>query len=408
MGAVHFRQEKKPMKISEHIRQISPSMTLAVTAKAKALKAQGVDIVGFGAGEPDFDTPDEIKAAAKRAIDEGFTKYTPSAGTPELRKAVCEKFKRDNGLDYVPEQILVSCGAKHSIYNAVQTLVDPGDEVIIQTPYWVSYPEFVKAAGGKCVFVKTGVKQEFKMTADQVHDAITERTVLCILNSPSNPTGAVYTADEITGIMDVLMDHGVAVISDEIYEKIIYDGLKHVCIPALQPEYKDSTILVNGVSKTYSMTGWRIGYLAAPKEHVSAMTRLQDHSTSNPTSISQKAALAALTGDQSAAAKMVKAFDERRRYIVDALNRIPGVVCPMPKGAFYVFPDVSGVYGKPLKGGKTAKNSMELTDFLLDGARVAVVPGIAFGDDNCLRLSYATSLEAIKKGIERIGEALSG
>jgi aspartate aminotransferase len=381
-------------------------MTLAVTAKAKALKAQGVDVVGFGAGEPDFDTPTEIKEAAKKALDEGFTKYTPSAGTPELRKAVCDKFKKDNGLDYVPEQILVSCGAKHSIYNAVQALVNPGDEVIFQAPYWVSYPEFVKAAGGKPVIINAGVEQDFKITADQVHDAITDKTTLCIINSPSNPTGTVYSREELLGIMDALVHHGVTVISDEIYEKILYDGLQHVCVPALKPEYKDATILVNGVSKTYSMTGWRIGYLAGPKDVVSAMTRLQDHSTSNPTSISQKAALAALQGDQSAAAKMVKAFDERRRYIVGALNKIPGVKCPMPRGAFYVFPDVSGVYGRPLKGGKVVKGSMELTDYLLDGARVAVVPGVAFGDDRCVRLSYATSLEQIKKGIERMAEAL--
>jgi len=394
------------MKISERVKVISPSATLAVTNKAKALKAQGVDVVGFGAGEPDFDTPVEIKEAAKHAIDEGFTKYTPSAGIPELRKAVCEKFKKDNGLDYLPEQILVSCGAKHSIYNAVQAMVDPGDEVIFQAPYWVSYPEFVKAAGGKCVIINAGVGQEYKMTADQVHDAITKKTTLCILNSPSNPTGAVYTAGELSAIMDVLVDHGVSVISDEIYEKLLYDGLTHACVPALAPEYKEAVVLVNGVSKTYAMTGWRIGYLAGPKDLVAAMSRLQDHSTSNPTSISQKAALAALQGDQLAAAKMVKAFDERRQWIVKALNAIPGVKCPMPKGAFYVFPDVSGVYGKPLKGGKAVKGSMELADYLLEVARAAVVPGVAFGDDRCVRLSYALSLEAIKKGVERIGEAL--
>jgi aspartate aminotransferase len=394
------------MKISERVKVISPSATLAVTNKAKALKAQGVDVVGFGAGEPDFDTPVEIKEAAKRAIDEGFTKYTPSAGIPELRKAICDKFKKDNGLDYLPEQILVSCGAKHSIYNTVQTLVNPGDEVIFQAPYWVSYPEFVKAAGGQCVIINAGVEQEYKMTADQVHDAITNKTTLCILNSPSNPTGAVYSAGELTAIMDVLVDHGVSVISDEIYEKLLYDGLTHVCVPALAPEYKEATILVNGVSKTYSMTGWRIGYLAGPKDVVAAMSRLQDHSTSNTTSISQKAALAALQGDQSAAAMMVRAFDERRQWIVKAINAIPGVRCPMPKGAFYVFPDVSGIYGKTLKGGKAVKSSMELADYLLENARAAVVPGVAFGDDRCVRLSYALSLEAIKKGVERIGEAL--
>ncbi|MCX8036688.1 MAG: pyridoxal phosphate-dependent aminotransferase [Candidatus Sumerlaeia bacterium] len=395
------------MKISARVKSIAPSATLAVTNKANALKAQGVDVVGFGAGEPDFDTPDFIKEAAKKALDAGFTKYTPSAGTPELRKAIAEKFKKDNGIEYTPEQILVSCGAKHSIYNAVQTLVDPGDEVIFQAPYWVSYPEFVRAAGGTPVIIPAGVEQEFKMTADQVHEAITNKTTLCILNSPSNPTGAVYTKEELLAIMDVLSDHGVSVISDEIYEKLLYDGLEHVCVPALAPEYKESTILVNGVSKTYSMTGWRIGYLAGPKDVVAAMSRLQDHSTSNPTSISQRAALAALQGDQSIVQTMLKAFDERRRYMVGALNEIPGVRCPMPKGAFYVFPDVSGCYNKPLKGGKVVKTSFEMADYLLETARAAVVPGGAFGDDRCIRLSYATSLEQIKKGIERIAEALA-
>ena len=396
------------MKLSGRVQLIAPSMTLAVSAKAKQLRSEGVDVIGFGAGEPDFDTPEHIKDAAKRALDEGFTKYTPSAGIPELRQAICEKFKNDNGLDYTPEQILVSCGAKHSIFNAVQALVDPGDEVIFQAPYWVSYPEMVKAAGGEPVIVEAGVDQGFRMTADQVCAAITDRTALCILNSPSNPTGAVYGRDEILEIVDVLADRGIPVISDEIYEKILYDGLTHTCVASLRPEFKDLTILVNGVSKTYSMTGWRIGYLAGPKEAVGAMTRLQDHSTSNPTSISQKAALAALRGDQSAAAKMVEAFDERRRYIVEALNAIPGVRCPMPQGAFYVFPDVSGVYGKALGDGKTLNGSLELCDYLLDKARVAVVPGVAFGDDRCVRLSYATSLEAIKNGVQRIAETLVG
>ncbi|MBM3333602.1 pyridoxal phosphate-dependent aminotransferase [Candidatus Sumerlaeota bacterium] len=395
------------MKISKYVQQIAPSATLAITAKANQLKAQGIDVVGFGAGEPDFDTPDNIKDAAKRALDEGFTKYTPTSGTPELRQAICDKFKTDNGVEYAPDQILVSCGAKHSIYNAVQTLVDPGDEVIFQAPYWVSYPEFVKAAGGTPVVVKAGVDQEYRMTADQVRAAITDRTVLCILNSPSNPTGAVYSREELLAIMEVLAERNIAVISDEIYEKILYDGRQHVCVPALKPEYKDMTILVNGVSKTYAMTGWRIGYLAGPKNAVAAMGRLQDHSTSNPTSISQKATLAALRGDQSSVAKMVAAFDERRKWLVKALNDIPGVRCPMPAGAFYVFPDVSGLYGKQLRGGKTANSSFDLSDYLLENARVAVVPGGAFGDDRCVRLSYATSLEAIKKGVERIAEAVA-
>jgi len=394
------------MKLSGRIKQLAPSMTLAVSAKAKQLRAEGIDVIGFGAGEPDFDTPGHIKEAAKQAIDEGFTKYTPSSGIPELREAICEKFKKDNGLDYTPDQILVSCGAKHSIYNALQAMIDPGDEVIFQAPYWVSYPEMVKAAGGRPVIIQAGVDQDFKMTPEQVRNAITDRTALCIINSPSNPTGAVYSRDELLAIVDVLAERGIPVLSDEIYEKILYDGLEHTCVAALRPEFKDTTILVNGVSKTYSMTGWRIGYLAAPADFVAAAKRLQDHSTSNPASISQKAALAALRGDQSPSAQMVEAFDERRRYIVEVLNAIPGVRCPRPQGAFYVFPDVSGVYGKDLGGGKTVNSSLEFCEYLLDTARVAVVPGIAFGDDRCVRLSYATSLEAIKEGVARIARAL--
>jgi len=394
------------MRLAERVKQIAPSMTLQVTAKAKQLKAQGVDVVGFGAGEPDFDTPGYIKDAAKKAIDEGFTKYTPTAGTPELLKAICEKFARDNGIEYRPEQVLVSNGAKHSIYNIVQALVEPGDQVIMQAPYWVSYPEMVKSAGGTPVIIETGVEQEFKMTPAQLKAAITEKTALVILNSPSNPTGAVYSRDQMLGLMEVLSARGIPTISDEIYEKVLYDGLKHVCVPALKPEYKEFTFLVNGASKSYSMTGWRIGYLAGPQDAVGAMRRLQDHSTSNPVSISQKAALAALTHDESAVREMVRAFDERRRYIVDALNAIPGIRCPKPQGAFYVFPDVSDVYGKPLAGGVVVKDSLQLTDFLLDKVRVAVVPGAAFGNDRCVRLSYATSLELIKKGIERIAEGL--
>lgn len=394
------------MKISTYVQQIAPSMTLAVSAKAKQMRAEGKDVIGFGAGEPDFDTPDFIKDAAKRALDEGFTKYTPSSGIPELRQAICDKFKKDNGLDYTPDQILVSCGAKHSIYNAVQALVDPGDEVIFQAPYWVSYPEFVKAAGGTPVIVPAGVDQGFRMTPDQVRDAITDKTTLCILNSPSNPTGAVYSAGELTAIVDILVERGVTVISDEIYESILYDGLQHACVPALKPAFKDATILVNGVSKTYSMTGWRIGYLAGPEPNVAAMKRLQDHSTSNPTSIAQKGALAALTGDQSIIATMLEAFDERRRYIVEALNAIAGVNCPMPQGAFYVFADVSGTYGKDLGGGRTVNGSLELCEYLLETVNVAVVPGVAFGDDKCIRMSYATSLQAIQTGVERMAQAL--
>jgi len=389
------------MTISKRVAQISPSATLAITAKAKQMKAEGIDVVGFGAGEPDFDTPDHIKEAAKKALDEGFTKYTPASGTAELKEAICKKFKNDNNLDYTPQEIIVSCGAKHSIYNVIIALCSEGDEVILPSPYWVSYPEMIKAAGATPVILKATQKSNFKVLPLQLIDAITPKTKLLILNSPSNPTGMLYTKDELQTISQILVEKGIFCISDEIYEEIIYDGQKHISIASLGSEIKELTIVVNGVSKAYSMTGWRIGYAAGRKDIIKAMSNLQSHSTSNPTSIAQKAALAALEGSREPIGAMVTEFKKRRDYIIERLNSINGISCLKTQGAFYVFPDVSELFGKSFNG-KEIKDSMSLTEALLDEANVAVVPGSAFGSDANLRLSYAISMENIKEGLNRI------
>jgi len=394
------------MSISKKVALISPSVTLAITAKAKQMKAEGIDVIGLGAGEPDFDTPEHIKEAAKKAMDEGFTKYTPESGIKELKEAICEKFKSDNSLDYSPEEILVSCGAKHSIFNAVVALCEDGDEVILPSPYWVSYPEMIKVAEARSVILKTTRGNDFKVTPRQLEDAITPKTKLLILNSPSNPTGMIYTKEELQSISDILTEKGIFCISDEIYEKIIYDDREHISIASLGEEIKRLTIVVNGVSKSYSMTGWRIGYAGGPKEIIKAMTNLQSHSTSNPTSISQKAALAALEGPQEPLHNMVAEFARRRDYIVERLNSINGISCLRPQGAFYVFPDISQIVGKTFKG-RIIKDSMTLTELLLDEVKVAVVPGSAFGADGNLRLSYATSMENISKGLDRIEELIN-
>lgn len=394
------------MSISKRIGSISPSVTLAITAKAKQMQQEGIDVIGFGAGEPDFDTPEHIKEAAKKAIDSGFTKYTPVSGIKELKEAVCKKFKNDNNLDYSPEEILVSCGAKHSIFNAILALCNEGDEVILASPYWVSYPEMIKVAGAKPVILRTTQESNFKITSQQLQEAITAETKLLILNSPSNPTGMVYSKEELATISGVLVEKGVFCISDEIYEKIIYDGQEHISIASLGPGIKRLSIIVNGVSKSYSMTGWRIGYAAGPKEIIQAMGNLQSHSTSNPTSISQKAALAALEGTQEPLYNMVAEFVKRRDYIVERLNSINGILCLKPQGAFYVFPDISQIPGKTFKG-KIIKDSVFLTQILLAEANVAVVPGSAFGADGNLRFSYATSMENITKGLSRIKELMS-
>jgi aspartate aminotransferase len=393
------------MQLARRVKEIKPSPTLAVDAKAKALLAQGIDVVGFGAGEPDFDTPDNIKEAAIKAIKSGFTKYTPAGGTEELKKAVCQKFKQDNNLDYTPPEILISCGAKHSLYNICQALFEEGDEVLIPSPYWVSYPDMVMLAGGTPVIIKTTEKTGFRMTAQDLEKAITPKTKALILNSPSNPTGASYSKEDLTAIARVVLKKGIIVISDEIYEKLIYDGFQFSSIASCDPALKPQTLVVNGVSKSYSMTGWRIGYAAGPKDVISAMTNIQSQSTSNPTSIAQKASLEALNGPQDFIPMMVKEFDRRRTYMVDRLNAMPGVSCFKPSGAFYAFPNVSGVYGRKA-GSLTIADSSTFTQYLLESVNVAVVPGVAFGADENIRLSYATSFANIEKGLDRIQKAI--
>jgi len=387
--------------LSQRVKVISPSPTLAITAKANALRAQGVDIIGFGAGEPDFDTPDTIKRAAVDAINAGFTKYTPTAGIPELRSAVCDKLKRDNGVSYTPDQVLVSCGAKHSLFNAVMALVDPGDEVIIPAPYWVSYAEMVRCAGGVVVEIPTTAADGFRATAERIAQAVTPRTKLLILNSPSNPTGMVYNPQELERIARVVVDRDIACISDEIYEKIVYGDTRHVSIASFGPDIQARTIIINGVSKSHSMTGWRIGYAAGPRDVIAAMTNLQDHSTSNATSIAQKAALEALTGSQESVATMVAAFAERRDAIVRLVNEIPGMSCLTPTGAFYVWVDCTALMARSF-GGAPIGSSLRLAELLLTEAKVAVIPGICFGNDAYVRLSYATSMRNISEGLARI------
>jgi len=394
------------VKLAERIARIKPSETLAITAKTNALRAQGRDVIGFGAGEPDFDTPVNIKNAAIKAIEGGFTKYTPVTGTDELKDAIVVKLKQDNSLDYKRSQIVVSCGAKHTLYNLAQALFEEGDEVIIPSPYWVSYPDIVVLAGASPVYVTTDEKDGFKMKPQQLSSAISERTRAVIINSPSNPTGAAYSPDELKSLAKVLLDKDILVITDDIYEKIFYADFAFANIASAEERIKDKTIVVNGVSKTYAMTGWRIGYAACSEEIASAMNKIQSQSTSNPTSIAQKAALEAISGDQSAVPQMVNEFSKRRDFIVGALNAIDGIKCFSPEGAFYVFPNVSGVYGRAFQG-KKITNSAEFIDFLLDEANVAAVPGAAFGSDDHIRLSYATSMKNIEEGIKRIKNAVS-
>jgi aspartate aminotransferase len=397
------------LELSKRVQAIKPSPTLAVTALAASLKAQGKDIIGLGAGEPDFDTPDHIKAAAIEAIHKGFTKYTPVDGTPSLKKAIIAKLKRDNGLDYAPKQILVSCGGKQSFYNLVQALINPGDEVIIPAPYWVSYPDIVILADGKPVFVDAGIEQGFKITAAQLEAAITPRTRLVVINSPSNPTGAVYTKDELAALGAVLKKHPNAVIAtDDMYEHILLADMPFANILNACPDLYDRTMVLNGVSKAYAMTGWRIGYAAGPEKIITAMTNVQSQSTSNPTSISQVAAEAALNGDQSCIQPMLKAFRERHKYVVDHLNRIPGVKCLAAGGAFYAFPDVRGAIAVLHRKGVIADaNDIAISNYLLEKAEVAVVPGSAFGLDGYIRLSFATSMENLEKALARIATALA-
>ncbi len=393
------------MFISQRAQRTSPSPTLAITAKARKMREEGIDVLSFGAGEPDFDTPEFIKDAAIAALREGFTKYTPTAGIEPLRKAICEKLWRDNGLKYEPNQIIVTCGGKHALYNTFQVICDPGDEVIIPAPYWVSYPEMVKLADGVPVFVYADESTDFVPTIDAIREKVTARTRAIVVNSPCNPTGAVFPRQRLEEIADLALQHDLYIISDEIYEKMVYDGHEHFSVASLSEEVKKRTILVNGMSKAYSMTGWRIGYAAAERELIAAMTRIQDQSTSNPTSIAQRAALAALQAPEDTVKQMVAAFAERRRVIVDGLNRIPGFRCAEPGGAFYAFPNVSALYGKRW-GDRVINNSDAFAEYLLEVARVAVVPGSGFGADENIRLSYACSLDTIRNGLARIAEAV--
>jgi aspartate aminotransferase len=391
--------------LTERIKQIKPSPTLAIDTKAKAMLAQGIDIVNFGIGEPDFDTPDNIKEAAVKAIRDGFTRYTPVGGIPELKEAIIQKFKRDNNLDYKPEEIIVSCGGKHALYNLFQVLFERGNEVIIPTPYWVSYPPMVQLADATPVIVPTPESSGFKLTPETLKAHITPRTKGLILNSPSNPTGCVYSRQELEALAEVILSHKLLVVSDDIYEKILFDGLTFTNLAQLSPDLKKLTFILNGVSKTYAMTGWRIGYLAGDATVIKAMTNLQSQSTSNPTSVAQKAAVEAISGPQDTVATMVKEFAWRRDDILARVAKIPGLKCVKPGGAFYVFPNFSEYY-KKIKPDAAGSFSDPLAAYLLEEAHVALVAGTGFGEDNCLRFSYATSRERIATGLERIGAAL--
>lgn len=393
------------MSISERARNLSSSPTLAITAKAAQMKADGINVISFGAGEPDFDTPENIKAAAIQSIKAGFTKYTPSSGIDELKTAIIRKFACDNGLEYLKSEVVVSVGAKHSLYNAMLALVNPGDEVIIPAPYWVSYPEQAKLAGGVPVLVETDESTGLIATAEMIESVLSPKSKLLVLNSPSNPSGAIYSRKQLQEIADLAVSRGLYVLSDEIYEKIIYDGNEHVSIASLGREIRERTVTVNGLSKSYSMTGWRLGYAGAPKEIAAAMTKIQDHSTSNPVSFAQKGAVEALNGPQDQVRKMLIEFNKRREVIVEKLCAIPGITCTVPAGAFYVLPNISGLIGKS-SGGRTITGSDSLAEYLLEDAKVAVVPGSAFGVPDYIRLSYACSMESIKAGLDRIAEAV--
>ena len=393
------------MDLARRVKGIKPSPTLAITAKAKQMKADGVDVVGFGAGEPDFDTPENVKAAAIKALNDGFTKYTPVPGTNDARDAIIGKLKRDQGLDYDRSQIIISCGAKHTLFNIAQALFQEGDEIIVPAPYWVSYPAQIILAGAEPVIVETREENGFTVTMDDLEKSSSNRTRALILNSPSNPTGAAYDRGKLEEIAAFAREKDILVISDEIYEKLVYDDFRFTSIAEL-PGMKERTVLVNGLSKAYAMTGWRIGYAAGPVDLVAAMTKIQSQSTSNPTSFALPATAEALNGPQDFVETMRVEFDKRRRYIVDRLNRMDSVTCFTPLGAFYAFPNFSGLYGRSFKG-KEIRNSTDLADYLLDEAKVAIVPGIAFGADDCARLSYASSMENITKGLDRIEAAIA-
>ncbi|MDQ6626247.1 MAG: pyridoxal phosphate-dependent aminotransferase [Verrucomicrobiota bacterium] len=379
------------MEISERAAQLTPSLTLSIDSKAKAMKAEGLDVCGFGAGEPDFDTPEHIKDAAIAALQGGFTKYTPSAGLPELRQAISEKLQADNGLTYKPSQVIVSTGAKQACYNAILATCQDGDEVVIPSPYWVSYPEMVRLAGAEPIIVQTTERNSWKMRAEDFEKVMTPRTKMLILNSPNNPSGAVYTRDEIAAIVEVAAAEDIYILSDEIYEKLVYDDVQHTSVASISREAYDLTITVNGFSKAYAMTGWRLGYLAAPEAIAKAVDSIQSHSTSHPVSFVQRAAIAALKGDQQPLADMRDEFDLRRNYMYDRITKIPNITAVKPQGAFYILVNIS----------QLGLSSQNFADRLLSKANVAVIPGAAFGDDRTVRLSYATSIDIIKKGMDR-------
>jgi aspartate aminotransferase len=389
--------------ISQRAQNIKPSPTLAVTARAAKLRAEGHDIIGLGAGEPDFDTPEHIKAAAVEALKQGFTKYTPVDGTAELKQAVIGKFKRENNLEYKPGQIIVSCGAKHSLYNLMQAMLNTGDEVIIPAPYWVSYPDMTRLAGAEPVIIKTGIKEQFKINRDQLSSTITDKTRLFILNSPSNPTGTAYTEDELAELAEVLLDHpDIIIATDDIYEHILWSQDKFINIVNVCPDLFDRTVVVNGVSKAYSMTGWRIGYVGGPATLVSAMKKIQSQSTSNPTSMAQVAAQAALEGDQSYITESARIFRERHDFVYDALIKIEGIECRPSDGTFYSFPNMSGII-EQLDG---VNDDLQLAEHLIEHAGIAMVPGTAFGAPGCMRITFATSMENLQEAMNRLKNVL--
>jgi aspartate aminotransferase len=392
--------------LADRLKTLAPSSTLAVQAKAKELRAKGIDVISFGAGEPDFDTPQRIKDAARRAMDKGHTKYTEVGGIPELKQAVCMKFKRDNGLEYEPADVLVSVGAKHTLYNLAVALLNPGDEVLVPSPYWVSYPEQVRLVGGVPVSVETAEATRFDLDPARLRAAVTPRTKLVVVNSPNNPTGAVFSEQALREVARIAVERSLWVVSDECYEALTFEG-RHLSIASLGPDIKARTLVVNTCSKAYAMTGWRIGYAAGPRALVRAMTDVQSQVTSSPASIAQWAAAEALSGPQDEVAKMAAEFDRRRRIIVDGLNALPGVTCALPQGAFYAFVNVSGLFGRTVRGsGQVLKGSVDVTGFLLEHARVAVVPGLDFGSDAHVRMSYATSTGLIQEGLERMDAAI--
>lgn len=392
--------------VSERIKNVSPSLTLAISSKAKAMKKQGLNVVGFGAGEPDFDTPQNIKNKAKTAIDSGFTKYTPASGLAELKEAVAEKMKRDSGLEYTNQEIIIGCGAKYVIFEIIFSLINPGDEVVIPSPYWLSYPEMVKICGGVCKFIETKDCDDFKITPESLEESLTPKTKVFILNSPSNPTGMVYTKEELEEISKIVEKHDIVCISDEIYEKLVYDGVKSFSMASFSNKVKEKTVVVGGVSKTYAMTGWRIGFGCGSKEIISLAAKLQSHTTSNPTSISQIASIEALRGSQEEVSKMRQTFEKRRDYMVERINKIESLKVKKPQGAFYCFVDISQCYNKKISG-RLITNSLEFAEALLEEEKVAVVPGVVFGNDSYVRLSYANSLDDIKLGLDRIEEFLA-